>query len=192
MDAPTAAQILRSLDRHRVQAQFASLADLDDAGHDAVRRALSAVPAGSRIDVDILIASVRADVVRRAEAEAAKRAEVNPLGILKYRLSLMSKGELGAMRDELRAKVDAGEGDQPFEPGTPGALLMDRLGGIAARLHAHTADVEPDDVEDEDKPRPPRRRGGVPRLRPQGVQGYVDAPTEATPPAGARTRSRAE
>ena len=108
----------------------------------------------------------------------------------RYELLLKSPEELLALRADLKRRVDAGEGDQPFRPGTAGADIMDRLDGIASRLRAHaTDDVEPDpDDLDDDEPRRRRPRGKVRRLRPRNAEDGDGAPTEARAPAGARTR----
>lgn len=178
--APTANQILRSLDRHRAQAQFASLADLDAAHSDAVRRALSAVRPTSRIDVPKLLDSVRRDLAERAERDA--QSEPDAAGILRYRLMLMSEGELTGLRDDLRTRVAAGEGDQPFEPGSAGALILSRIDGIATRLRAH------DDVEPDVEPDPEPRRS-IPRRRPARTTQEATAPAEARAPVEREARS---
>lgn len=142
--APTAASLLRQLDAHRTQVQITALTGLDAVAQAEVRRALRGVKGSARIDVDLLIGSVRRDIAERAEREAQREPDV--LGILQYRLSLMTQGELVEMRDDLRARVAAGEGDQPLVPAITHASVP--VGG----------DDDLDDELDDEADDPPRRR----------------------------------
>ena len=72
MSVMTASAVIRALDRRRAQNHIASLADLDDTHHEAVAHALAGVPPKARVDVPILIETVREQVRARAEAEAAE------------------------------------------------------------------------------------------------------------------------
>ena len=189
MDAPTAGHLLRQITARQRQADAMRVADLGDAERTAVVAALERVSSRARVDVDKLIATVRADVAKRAEAEAATQPDM--LGILRYELLLKSPEELLALRADLSARVERGEGDQPFRPGSPGAEIMHRLDGIADRLGVHADDVEqpdPDLVEPDEHEPPKRRRGRVPRRSPRQAQDAPGAPTEARSPARAATR----
>ncbi len=192
MSAPTAAGLLKMLDRRKTQVAVAALGDLDDAGHDAVRRALTAVPAGSRIDVPGLLESVRAQLRRRAEAEAEKRsAAAQPW---RYELLLKNPRELLRLRDHLKAAADAGETMVEWPPGSAHALLDERLGEIRARLRPGADpedDLLDDDLDDEDLDDEPARpiRRGVRRLRSRSVEDGAAALAGAGhPPAAAGAR----
>ncbi len=181
MDAPTAGHLLRQITARQRQADAIRVANLGDAERTAVVAALERVSSKARVDVDKLIATVRADVAKRAEAEAAKQPDM--LGILRYELLLKSPEELLALRDRLQAAADAGETEVPWPlPGSAGAEVMGRLDAIASRLRSHaTDDVEQPDEEpdaDIDDDAPPKRRGRVRRLRPKAQDGD-GAPTAA-------------
>ena len=178
MGALTASSILRAMDRHRAQSEIAALSDLDEQGAQAVRRALTGVHPGSRIDLPVLIAEVRRDIDARAAAEVAKQPDA--LAILKFRLGLASKGQLVELRRELRA-----------EERTSVALhdIMGKLDAIARRMAgteprarlapAVEPDVEPDDdLPENDKP----RRRGVPRCRSRR-EAEPEPATESASPA---------
>lgn len=172
MSAPTARTILRDLNRRRAQAQIATLGDLDDDAHDAVRRALSAVPANARIDLPLLIESVRRDIAARAEAEAERARANSPLKSLRYRLSLISEGRLTELRDHLKQIEARGEKTVDFGPGSPGAAILAKLDCIAARLSKPTGtdatsklDRALDQLDGIDDAPAPSQRRGVPRVR---------------------------
>ena len=194
MSAPTAAGLLRLLDKRKTQAAIAALGDLDDAGHDAVRRALTAVPAGSRIDVPVLLESVHRELTARAEAEAAKRAaDAQPW---RYALLLKSPRELLKLRDRLQAAADAGETTVEWPlPGSPGADILQRLDGIAANLRPAEVEQPDPDLDDEPRPRPKVRRLASRRLA-QSAPRTADALESAHPapasaePASARVPGR--
>ena len=173
------------------------LADLDDAERAVARALLARVEPTARIDPVALVADVRRRAREQAAAEAAKKATPSPLGILRYELSLMSGDELTRMRADLSARVERGEGDQPFQPGSAGADIMERLDAIASRLRSHATDdvAQPDedldDEPDDDEPRP-QRRGKVPRRSPRAVEDYARAnrgPTHRPAPERARESS---
>lgn len=179
--APTAGALLRELDRRQYQAHLSALGDVADADREAVTRALKQVPRNARVDVAILIETLQKEAAARAEAKAARQPDV--LGILNYQMSLISKGELTGLRDGLRARVEAGQGDQPFAPGSAGASIMSRLDSIRSRL----ADVEPDpDLDDDYEDAKPRR--GVPRIRSRRVAGESPVQAGTSTPPRPRTR----
>ena len=70
---PTAREVLRSLDRLCAQAQYASLATLDEDGRAHVRAMLSQASPRARVDITLLVEFVRARISRpsRDEIEAA-------------------------------------------------------------------------------------------------------------------------
>ena len=162
MTVATASTALRQIGRRASQLTVAPLSGLDQREIAAVTRELTSVPRGARVDVALLVADVRDRQRARAEAEAARRrADADPWH---YELLLKAPEQLAALRDELKRRVDAGEGDRPFRPGSPGATIMARLGDIRTRLGAH---AEPDELDDEaadDDPKP-RRQVARRRLR---------------------------
>jgi hypothetical protein len=172
MSPPTAAAIMKALERHKFQNDVSMLADLDDAHHDAVRQALSGIAPRSRIDVRLLVADVRRYV---SEAEAARRANPNLRGIFEYGLSVMDDAGLARLRDELRRRREGGEGGAPFLSGAPGfgsvpgsvfpswgtqppagpqTLPASRVDSLRC-----VADAEPDPDPDDESDTPRRRRG---------------------------------
>ncbi|HZJ13198.1 MAG TPA: hypothetical protein VFD26_11240, partial [Methyloceanibacter sp.] len=102
MDAPTAGHLLRQIATRQQQADAARVADLAAAERTAVVAALERVSPRARVDVSVLIETVRTEVRARAEAEAARRQRDggDVLAALNYQLSLISRGELADMRDE--------------------------------------------------------------------------------------------
>lgn len=90
MTAPTAAGLLKLLDKRRTMAALNALGDMDDAHHEALRRSLAAVPAKSRIDVPVLLDSVRCEVAASARAELEKRKASADAG--RYERLLISQG----------------------------------------------------------------------------------------------------
>jgi hypothetical protein len=183
MTAPTAALIIRDLDRRQLLRQMDVLGGLDDVASDAVRHALSAVPRSAKIDVHLLVDSVRRSIAARAEAEAANgnawRYE------LELRIAAATSGDLHRLKDELQDARERGEDDA----GPIMRQFLDRLAGIAARLRettpapAHTtAHAEPDAEPDDDEPARPR----IPRVRSRtaahGEQRTSARPKAATGP----------
>jgi hypothetical protein len=69
MTAPTAAKIIEALAHHRFQSDMTQLAQLDAEHADAVRAALSAVSRRARIDLRLLLSTVKSEI---AEREARK------------------------------------------------------------------------------------------------------------------------
>ncbi len=195
MNAPTAGTILRELDRRSYQANLSALGDIADEDRDAVVRALSGVSPKARVDVGLLIETLRNEAQERAEAEAERlKADADPW---RYELLLKSPEELLALRADLKRRVDAGEGDQPFRPGSPGAEIMDRLNGIASRLHAPGVEQPDPGLDDRPPPRPKVRRLASRRLA-QSAPEAADALEPAHPapahaePASARVPGRPE
>lgn len=183
MAALTAAGVLRALDRQRTQQHVAALADLDRREHDAVAEALEGVSPKAKIDIGLLVQTVRNKLQRRDAAEAERRQHTGAdiLGALRYGWSLKPLHELKAIRAELAARLDAGE------------TQIDAR--TLAQIGAHTkpaagTDIEPDpDLDDN----PPRRRGGVRRLRlreqPERSEDALASVPATDPPASTRTRS---
>ena len=66
---PTARMILKSLDRLCAQAQFAALSTLDEDGRAQVRAALTQANPRARVDITLLVASVRERISRPSAAE---------------------------------------------------------------------------------------------------------------------------
>ena len=89
--APTAAAIIRALERHRFHSEMGLLAALDSTHSEAVRAALAAVPPRSRIDVPVLLESVRRKVAERE----AKRPPGQPW---RYAITLMTDEQLEEFR----------------------------------------------------------------------------------------------
>jgi hypothetical protein len=166
--APTAALIIRDLDRRQLLREMDVLGGLDDVASDAVRHALSAVPRSAKIDVRLLVDSVRRNVAEGAERKA--QSEPDPLGILRYRLTLASSDQLESLRDDLRTER---------EPSVALETIMARLDRIADRLAIPNAVDEPDEEPDDE---PPRR--SIPRIRSRR------AAQESSAPAPAKRRER--
>ena len=99
MTTPTAANLLKLLDKRKAQTSIAALGGLDDQAHGALRRALTAVPGGAKIDVPRLMDSVRRDMAERA----ARRPRPDPF---RYQLTLMTTDQLLALRAELKRTGD--------------------------------------------------------------------------------------
>lgn len=194
----TAAGILRQLDAHWLGAQMAALAALDTAHQAEVRRELRAVRPSARIDLGVLVESVKAQVQARAEADAERLAKSAPMMALRYRLSLLSEGRLKELRAHLREAEARGEVSVDFGPGSVAAAILERLDTIAERLYT-ADDVQPDAEPDDEAP--PKRRRGVPRRRlsrPVVAAEAEPAPAEAQlparrqPPVGGRRKREAE
>jgi hypothetical protein len=151
----SAGTILRNIALRQRQSEVAQIIDLPDNERAAAVDALSRVKADAKVDVAVLIATLRKEAQDRASAAAARAPDL--LGVFNFGLSLMTQGELERMRDDLRARVDAGSGDQPLLPSTPGAMITDRH-----RLAIPSAPVEqPDELDDDeldDEPRAAVRR----------------------------------
>ncbi len=99
----------------------------------------------------------------------------------------MSADELLALRADLKRRVDAGEGDQPFPgPAAPGADIMDRLDGIAANPRPDDVEQPDEDLDDE----PATKRRPVPARSAAGasLRRAEDGRSEQTRPP---TRPRA-
>jgi hypothetical protein len=174
---PTVGHILKELDRRRFANGMAALADIADHDRDLVTQALARAPKSARVDVGVLVETLRKEAHERAEAESARRsAEAEPW---KYELLLKSPAELVAMRDDLKRRVEAGEGGQPFRP------------GARTMSHSRAHHVEPDPDPDDDEPSVRRKvlRGIPRRLRPQSALEEPSAATEAPGPASPGTRS---
>ena len=133
MTTPTAATLLKMLDKRRVAAQAEVLGNLDDMHGDAVRRALESVPSTSRVDVDLLLSTVQRDVAARAAAEAERRRQ-EPCNAWKYAVTLMRPEQREAFRQFVKSGID------PNEAAT--LAMREASGGVR--------DIEPD--------QPPRRR----------------------------------
>lgn len=176
----TAATIVRALERQRFQSDLSVLSDLDATHSEAVRAALKGIPSKAKIDLRLLVSAVRSDIAERVAARSATSRD--GLSILKYQLSCMSKDELVAMRDQLRARVDAGEGEQPFELGSPGSATINTLAPVRSRLPL--CDVEPDDETGGDEPEArPMRRRSIQRIRyRRSMEQSEGDPASPTPP----------
>lgn len=110
----TARAVLRQLDAHRLGAQMSALAAMTTPEQAEVRRQLAAVRPGARVDLPVLL-----DSVRRAVAERAAAERPDPTLAFKYALTCMSDAELADLEADLARRVDDGDGDQPFEPHWP-------------------------------------------------------------------------
>ncbi len=106
MSAPTAGMVLAQLALRKRQSEIAAIASLAPTERSMVISALELVSPRRRIDVPTLIATIRRDVARRAEAEAERlRTDANPW---KYELHLMSHNQLIIFRDELKRRGEIG------------------------------------------------------------------------------------
>jgi hypothetical protein len=83
--APTAATIIAALDRHRLQFDMSALAELDAAHSEAVRAALSGVPRKARIDLRLLLSTVKSEIAER-------KARKPPPDPRRYEALLISQG----------------------------------------------------------------------------------------------------
>ena len=165
----TAAAVQSALAKRRTANALDALADLDEREHEAVADALATVKSSARVDVRVLVATVRAQLRRRDEAEAERRQVDGgaALSAMRYQITLATRDELEHMRDRLRAAADRGEErvPWPFPPGSNHAAFAARIDAIAANLRPD--DVEPDPDPDDDEPARPRRR----RIPPPSARG---------------------
>jgi len=102
----TVRAVLQALDRRRQLAQVAALDDLTVAEAEAVREALAGQRAGAKIDLHILVETVRAEVAKQRRAEAERLRADAPMMAFRYELSLMSLPQLVAARENLLAGGD--------------------------------------------------------------------------------------
>lgn len=151
--APTAREVLRSLDRRQQAEQIESLAALDSVHQAEARRALRAVKGAARIDLPVLIESVRRSVAERAAAEAASKPPAQPW---RWAFSALMSDD---QRQTFERLVAAG-GDPDLAAST--ALATGPRYGIAGlgAARVYDNDIEPDeeldDLDDDDAP--PRRQ----------------------------------
>ena len=82
---PTAREVLRSLDRLCAQAQYASLATLDEDGRAHVRAMLSQASPRARVDITLLVESVR-ERISRPQRDAATASIIGRLRAIASRL----------------------------------------------------------------------------------------------------------
>lgn len=148
MTAPTAQAIIKALERQRFQSDMGQLAALDSTHSEAVRTALSAVPGKSKIDVRVLLESVRRNVADRA-------AKHPPGEAWRYAITLMDDGQLGEFKRLVR------DGTDPNEAASR-AKQCNRA--LPAPPSTAIDDAEPDDFDEDGEPEPKRRRS-IPRRR---------------------------
>ena len=95
----TAEAVASALARRRTTSALDALAGIDEREHEAVADALAGVSPKAKIDVPLLVRTIRDRLRARDEAEEARRAEqADPFG---YSLSLMSLDELHALKRAL-------------------------------------------------------------------------------------------
>jgi hypothetical protein len=140
----TAAHILRQLDAHRIGAQMSALAALDSVHQDEVRRALSRVKRGARIDLPVLIATVKRELLDRSTGmPPTERAEFQQF-----------------VRDDLarwRAECDQ-RGVTPGEPAAYGLMLQMQTAAAPPSIKRYDDDLDLDDDLDDDIDEKPRQR----------------------------------
>lgn len=168
--APTVGSIIAALDRRRFANGVAQLAELAEANGDLVRAALARAKRSDRVDVPILVETVKKEVAARAEAHRRR----NPPAPWRYWFAAVASP---AQRERFRREVERG-----VEPN--------------AAMHACSrwSSARSDDIElpDEDAPRRRRRvhrseftasspQGDEqprPRRLPEFLAGEDAAPTE--------------
>lgn len=152
--APTAAALLRDLDRRQSARQMEMLADLAAREHDAVRQALRGVRGSARVDVAKLMESVRREIAERQE----QRPPAQPW---RWAVELMSPDQRQVFKRLVESCVDADEaareamttGEQWGIPGL-GTPVMSRIDG--------DDDLDRDDNAEDDAK---KRREAVPRKK---------------------------
>ena len=145
----TAEAVASALARRRTTSALDALAGIDEREHEAVADALAGVSPKAKIDVPLLVRTIRDRLRARDEAEEARRAEqADPFG---YSLSLMSLDELHALKRAL-------EGGATVEE----AMVAARR-SPCARAHAEDRE-EPGEEEPDEEPTPRRR---IARRRPR-------------------------
>ena len=96
--SPTAGAILREIDRRQYQASIADLYNIADADRDAVVLALGGVPRNARIDIAVLVATLRREAAERAARRPPADASI-------YERLLVSQGYV-AFRSPTPASSD--------------------------------------------------------------------------------------
>lgn len=180
MTAPTAAAIIRALERQRHQSDIAQLSELDGAHSEAVRAALFAVPRNARIDVRLLLDSVRRQIAARAEAASRRQPDV--MAVLRYGVTLVSEAGLEQLAAHLRSRAAAGATKVDFGPGSVAAEIMSRPDSISVRLRA-SREVERDEIDE------PHEKSRTRRVRTRRSRGGT-AETAASVPLAPTRREK--
>ena len=151
----TAAEALRNVIWRRRTAALNRLAELSYAATDAVITTLERLPPDAQVNLARLI-----DEARKAAAErAASRNQPSALGIFQYGLQFMSTAELERLRDDLRARVEAGEGNQPYY--VPNARSLPPFPTPAETADDADPDDELDEADDLPDEQPEQPRAGA-------------------------------
>lgn len=144
MHAPTAGNLLRRIVARQRQADAARIADLADAERVAVVAALERVSPRARIDVSVLITSVRTEVVKRAEAERAASCANPACAPARFEAWIRAQGWRPSLAT---ARKCAAEPDEEPDNEDDDEQQPERRRGRVRRRRPRTYTEEPDAAE---------------------------------------------